>query len=117
MPKIVSKFSNGHVDVYNGKRDVKAGWMITGPAGDFLTGHSYDAPTARKTAESKAPYLTGAPMTIDRPNGRRDHLARKQYFNGIARERGFASWQAMYVECSAKLAAFRAQCKIEVVAL
>lgn len=117
MAKLSSKFSNGHVDVYNGARDVKAGWMITSPTGQFITGHSQDAQTARKTADSKAAYLTGAPVTIDRPNGRRDHLARIQYFTGIANKHGFKTWKAFYDDCTAKLAAFRAQCKIEIVTL
>ncbi len=54
MPKLISKFSNGHTDVYNGKRAVKAGWMITAPDGRFATGHSLDAATARSKSRQEA---------------------------------------------------------------
>jgi len=114
---IASTFSNGHIDTYKGRRNVKAGWMITGPQGDFFTGHSQDRATARKTAEGKAPYLKGAPMHVTKPGGRFNHLARIQYFTGIAAKYGFASWKAHYDDYTAKMAAFRAQCRIEVIDL
>lgn len=49
----VARFSNGHSDEYKGKRDVKAGWMITDSAGKVLaSGHSLDREKAQRTAES-----------------------------------------------------------------
>jgi hypothetical protein len=116
MPKLISTFSNGHTDTYNGKRDVKAGWMITGPQGDFFTGHSQDRETARKTAEGKASYLKGAPCHCDRPGGRTSP-AREAYFAKLSRSRGFPSWKAEYADYTIKIAAFRAQCRIEIVEL
>ena len=114
MAKLISTFSNGHTDKYNGKRDIKAGWMITGPQGDFLTGHSQDRETARNTAAGKAGYLKGAPAYVDRPGGRTTP-AREAYFAKHARAAGFSSWKAQYDDYAAKIAAFRNQCTIEIV--
>jgi hypothetical protein len=114
---IASTFSNGHIDTYKGRRNVKAGWMITGPQGDFFTGHSQDRDTARKTAESKAPYLKGAPRHVDKPATRHVTVAYLQYFAKLAREHGFASHKAWYDDYAVKIAAFRAQCRIEIVDL
>jgi len=115
MTKLISTFSTGHTDVYNGKRNIKAGWMITGPQDDFYTGHSQDRETARKTAEGKAPYLKGAPSFVDRPTRSAVTVACLQYFAGEARKHGFASHKAWYDDYAAKIATFRSQCKIEIV--
>ena len=52
MP-ITAKFSNGFIDTYKGKRDVRAAWMITNrETGKVLmSGHSLDAARAQQTAE------------------------------------------------------------------
>jgi hypothetical protein len=117
MTKIVSTFSTGHTDTYKGKRDVKAGWMITGPQGDLYTGHSQNRITARKTAEGRAPYLKGAPSFVDRPARRAATVAYFQYFAQQARKHGFTSHKAWYDDYAAKMAAFRAQCRVEIVDL
>lgn len=51
MP-ITATFSNGHVDVYKGKRAVRAAWMITAKADGrvLASGHSIDRRAAEKTA-------------------------------------------------------------------
>lgn len=53
MPKLIATFSNGHTDVYNGDRKVRAAWMITNrETGEVLSsGHSLDRVKAQKTAE------------------------------------------------------------------
>lgn len=64
-----ARFSNGHVDTYKGKRDVKAAWMITEKAtGEVVkSGHSLDRLKAEKTARGNIP--TAALL----PAGWRDH--------------------------------------------
>lgn len=110
----ISTFSNGHTDTYNGKRDVKAGWMITGPEGDFYTGHSQDAETARKTAESKAVFLNGAPSHVQKPT-RAANPAWIGYHLKLAKEAGFNSHKAHYDAFQTQMATFRSRCRIEVV--
>ena len=114
MTKLVSIFSNGHRDVYNGKRPVKAGWMITAPNGRFATGHSIDAATARSTALGKAVYFGNIDGFCDRPS-RIAHL--RTYWTPIAQKAGFKSWEAMYDAYRAKVNAFAATCTIEIVEL
>ena len=54
MTKIIATFSNGFSDKYNGKRDVKAAWMITKieDGSVYGSGHCNDALAAAKTAAS-----------------------------------------------------------------
>ncbi|NBW08582.1 MAG: hypothetical protein EBR82_11210 [Caulobacteraceae bacterium] len=35
-------FSNGQVDVYKGKRPVRAAWQVVCPDGQIVSGHSLD---------------------------------------------------------------------------
>ena len=70
MTKIIATFSNGFSDKYNGKRDVKAAWLITKieDGSVYASGHSYDLDAAAKTAKSSIPramqtYHTSAPMS------------------------------------------------------
>lgn len=51
---ITARFSNGHEDVYKGKRDVRAAWMVTDieTGAVVASGHSLDRKRAEKTAES-----------------------------------------------------------------
>ena len=44
-------------------------------------------------------------------------VARLTYFNDLARKHGFSSWKAQYDDYAAKMVAFRAQCRIEVIDL
>lgn len=111
---LTAKFSTGHIDVYKGKRDVTAGWMLVTPEGRVFSGHSMDAKTAEKTAASYAAFH--APFVkFDRP--RPGHAAYLVAQEKYAREHGFKSWAAAYADYAAKLAARRQACKIEVVAL
>ena len=68
MPKIIAKFSNGFEDKYNGKRDVKAAWMITRKSDGKVmhSGHSLDAAKAAKTAAGNLQYL-GRNVDVDMP--------------------------------------------------
>ena len=47
----IAIFSNGHTDVYKGKRAVKAAWMFE-YKGKTYSGHSLDAEKANKTANN-----------------------------------------------------------------
>lgn len=114
---ITAKFSNGHTDVYKGKRPVKAAWMIVSPDGEIRSGHSLDKAKARKTAEGNMAYLRARPDCIRKMNPR-PTVAAMQYFAKLAREHyGFSSYKAAYADGQAKMAAFRATCKIEVIDL
>lgn len=57
---ITARFSNGHVDVYKGKRDVRAAWMITDAktGAVLLSGHSLDRARAEKTATGNVRHVT-----------------------------------------------------------
>jgi len=57
MTKIIATFSNGFTDKYNGKRDVKAAWLITENGWFYASGHSNDALAAAKTAASSLPRV------------------------------------------------------------
>ena len=58
-------FSNGTVDTYKGKRDVKAAWAIFMNGDVVASGHSLDRAKARKTAETKAPEVMMANISED----------------------------------------------------
>ncbi len=61
MP-ITAAFSNGHVDVYKGKRNVRAAWMITRKSDGVVlaSGHSIDRRAAEKTAAGAVAENHGA---------------------------------------------------------
>jgi hypothetical protein len=103
----VSKFSNGHTDKYQGKRNVEAAWMITEIATGRVvgTGHSLTKELAAKTAAGNMPRVAWAPVR------------RGVYEQQRARRAGFASVSAMQQDARAKNAAHAALHKIEVVAL
>jgi hypothetical protein len=116
--KKVATFSNGLVDVYKGKRDVKAAWMVILPNGKIISGHSYDRDTAQKTAEGNA--MTGAPHLLKMSGTRgRDIVtpAAAAYFAKIAKDHGFADRKAYNADAEIRRAAWRAACKIEIVDL
>lgn len=115
MP-ITATFSNGHVDVYKGKRPVKAAWMITRKSdGKVLnSGHSLDVDKARKTAEGNAAYCGTAVLGED------GHKRFPGYFvpAKIAHFNGTRAEYAQQKECNARRnAAIRAGIVIEVIAL
>jgi len=51
-------FSNGYIDTYKGKRDVKAGWAVFNKAtGEMIDcGHSLDRATAERTVKANTRY-------------------------------------------------------------
>jgi len=109
--KITATFSNGHVDVYKGKRDVKAAWMVIYPNGGFESGHSYDRASAEKTARShisqNSPAYYPSPIKL-----RYAHTA--AYWEKIARKQGKTVRQIVE-EGKKQNAEFAAACKIEIV--
>lgn len=114
---ITAQFTTGHVDVYKGKRPVKAAWLLTGPNGDTKSGHSLDRAKARSTAEGAIRFLKGHPHSVDRPGRGAHSVAYLQYWHKLAREHGFKDHREFFADYQVKAAAFRATCKIEVVDL
>lgn len=116
MTKLISKFSDGTIDVYNGDRPVKVGWQIKLPDdGGVRTGHSLDEKRARATAYGNARY-NDALVHWDRPGGRTSPT-RNAYFHKLAVAAGFKSWKAAYADYAEKMAAYRAKCVLEIVPL
>jgi hypothetical protein len=109
-------FSNGQVDVYKGKRPVRAAWQVIAPNGRVESGHSLDRAKARKTAEGYAAEMSGCFSIWGRSGGRfpADYVIARER---VAREKGFGSYKQYYADVSAKRAAFAASCKIEIVDL
>lgn len=114
MTKIIAKFSNGHTDEYKGNRLVKAAWMVIYPNGHIDSGHSLDRVKAHKTASGTIRFVPDE-FKFDRP--RTGSIAYLQYWHKAARERGYSSHKAAYDAYCKKLAAYRSQCKIEVINL
>lgn len=104
-------FSNGHTDVYKGKRDVKAAWMITTPDGKIVSGHSLDKETALKTAKSQ----TAMRCTYTYSHGQLRDARCRAYLDGQARTAGFANAVEQNKHNLALNAAHAAKCKIEIV--
>ncbi len=102
-----SVFSNGHTDLYQGNRDVTAGWMITETeTGRVIgSGHSLTKEIAAKTAASSIPKVAWAPS------------GRTAYDLQTAWKAGFKSIPAMRDDARAKNAAHASLFKIEVVTL
>lgn len=112
MTKITAIFSNGHTDTYNGKRAVKAAWMVVLPNGQIISGHSYDRVTAEKTARSNA--------TLRCHLGDRGVVTRTSnsiWAHKVAREAGFPSLNALLADNTRLRNEFVAQCRFEVVDL
>lgn len=106
-------FSNGHTDIYKGKRDVKAAWMITLPCGGIVSGHSLDRVKAEKTARSQPamrPAYVVDPRTMQSAAG-------YQWAQKTAKENGFKDAKEMIASSKEKNAKFQAQCKIEIIDL
>lgn len=100
-------FSNGYEDIYKGKRDVKAAWMITKEDGSvYASGHSLDLEKARKTAGSNLPRVHNF------YKGRNGVWTRQE----LAKKWGI-SHQHVVKRADAENAAYQAKFKIEVVAL
>lgn len=114
MSKIIANFSNGHSDKYNGKRDVKAAWMIILPDGRIVSGHSLDRAKAEKTARSTISHYTPEWLPSTRQLQYANYAA---YWTVQAKKDGFSSLKAMIAAGKAKNAEFSAKCKIEVVDL
>lgn len=92
---ITAVFSNGTADTYKGKRDVKAAWAIIEKAtGEIvMSGHSLTAQIASKTATGNIRTYFARGEAVEKPS-RYAHQIR--YYDGLARERGFANWSAWY---------------------
>lgn len=113
MTTKISTFSNGHTDRYQGKRNVKAGWMIVTPDGAIKTGHSMDAIKAEKTARATAAEFSGihALYTARGPVHAGYIAARDQE----ARDAGFAHYRDFHAHVATRRAAWVASCNIEIV--
>lgn len=125
MTKIIATFSNGHQDIYKGKRDVKAAWMIVDRAsGEKLaSGHSLDRAKAQKTAEGNIRYVVKGPANkFEMPLHRgATTIAYMQYISKEARVQGWDGkgrvydfWKAHNAEISAYK---HAQVRIEIIDL
>ena len=103
-------FSNGFVDVYKGKRDIKAAWMITKlDSGEVVcSGHSLDRQKAAKTA------ATNIPTVANMPSGGRSML-NSVHMHVYAKKRGYSSAQEMAEDYKRQNANHALQYKIEVV--
>ena len=125
MTKIIATFSNGHQDIYKGKRDVKAAWMIVDRAtGEkLMSGHSLDRVKAQKTAEGNVRYVVKAPEgKHDMPLHRgATTVAFMQYISKEARAQGWdgkGSAEAFWKARNAEIAAYkRAKVSIEIIDL
>jgi hypothetical protein len=117
--KKITKFSDGTIDYYRGKRDVQAGWMITFPDGDRMTGHSLDQARARKTAENTIGQC--APIGHRVPSRNRLDASSAGYWMGEALEAGFSPAHPraavkMLRDNAARIRAeFATKCTIEIV--
>lgn len=109
---ITATFSNGFVDVYKGKRSVKAAWMITRKSdGKVLnSGHSLDAAKALKTAEGYVAYCGTHVLDEGHPLYQAHWIPRWHRYT-------FAEATRMRAHNAARTAAIRALVKIEVIAL
>ena len=110
-----SKFSNGHTDVYKGRRDVKAAWMIIFPNGHISSGHSLDRARAEKTARNNA--AEGRRGEASWYNVRNAHVGYHAMRTKRAREKGYNSFKEWLDAERAATADFVADCIIEIVDL
>lgn len=116
MTKIQATFSDGTVDVYHGKRPIKAAWAIFVDGKFASSGHSLDRDRARKTAESNIRRVS--PIAVPDHPRRGRHMGPYQFWTRAARKRGFATWQEWYDRASADRAAWiDSHVRIEVVDL
>lgn len=114
MGKITATFSNGHTDTYQGKRDVKAAWMIVFPDGGIESGHSIDRARAEKTARSSASQCSGVGQTLH-AGAVPPHYA--VYRDRVAKREGFRNFREYNKHVKEKRAEFVANCTIEVIDL
>ena len=106
-------YTNGNIDIYKGKRDVKAGWQLTLTDGTILQGHSLDADKAVKTARNTAAQNSGQNSCLAARGAVPPHihaLRRKE-----ANENGFKTWKGWEAELKNRRSAYVAACNIEIV--
>ena len=113
--KKLTKFSNGHQDLYKGKRPVTAGWMVVLPSGAIVSGHSIDTRTAEKTARaaaadcSKLHIAYGARGAVP--------LGYLQARERHAKDEGYKDHRDLVQSVKRGRAAFVERCHIEIVSL
>lgn len=117
MPNLTAKFSNGHDDVYKGKRPVKAAWMVITADGTTVSGHSLDRETAAKTARAKAGEMSGTSVWWRQGRGRSLTAGQLAYVGAEARKAGHKDIAAYEAALAKRRADFVAGCTIEVVDL
>lgn len=120
MAKITAQFSNGFIDTYNGKRAVKAAWMITRKdTGNVVaSGHSMDAEKARKTAAGNARNdpRKFADISISRATPKGPNWC-SAYQEKFAREMGFKNHREHLAAWRAEVDRAMNNCAIEVIDL
>ena len=112
---IKSIFSNGHEDIYNGKRPVTAGWIVITPSGTILSGHSINAKTAEKTARSAAAERSQLHVAYNAIGGVPLGYLRAREQN--AKDLGYKDHRDLVQSVKQGRAAFVEQCHIEIVSL
>lgn len=118
MP-IIATFSDGTVDVYKGRRLVKAAWQVTYADGTKSSGHSVDRATAERTAKTHARTYVPTGLEsgrFDRPPAR-PHAGQLRYWNELARKYGHKDWKAAYQATQAAVDRAMLGVRIEVVDL
>jgi len=108
-----STFTDGTVDIYKGRRDVKAGWQVILPCGKIVQGHSLNAKLAEKTARSSAHHHSG--LTNPYPGTGALPIGYIQARNQLAIHQGYKNWLAYDADRKAKVAAHLLSCQIEIV--
>jgi len=105
-------FSNGYEDIYKGKRDVKAGWMLVLPDGFTMYGHSRDVETANKTARATASQHAKiiVPTAVELA-----HPAMLRFWYKFANVQNFGELKNWLAEQKQERLNFINDCKIEVV--
>ena len=117
---IKSTFSNGHEDIYTGKRAVTAAWMVITPvmpdhAGKVLSGHSIDAKTAEKTARAAAADRSQLHIAYGARGG--VPLGYMQAREKHAKDKGYKDHRDLVQSVKRGRAAFIEKCHIEIVSV
>lgn len=112
---IKSIFSNGHEDIYTGKRAVTAGWMVITPSDTILSGHSIDAKTAEKTARAAAADRSQLHVAYNAKGG--VHVGYMRAREKHAKDKGYKDHRDLVQSVKRGRAAFIEQCHIEIVKL
>jgi hypothetical protein len=111
---ITAKFSNGHTDAYNGKRDVKAAWMMVTPTGSIYSGHSLTVDAATKTANSKISEVNRVGETRYPQRG---SAVTFHHFAQCAKKDGFDRTEDWFEANKQKAVEYRAACTVEIINL